>query len=194
LSQVITLDHNSYMKQVDKIRDSHRKSQLVRDLVKLRPRAQVDGAAGTAGKRERLPTYYDVEGAEEGEAEDGAISSTAGRPGAADAQLRLFYPPASAGHNNYTLLKCGPALLKAPLLLLLVLSAKIVCHFSFTDLAVLFAFALAPPVAMSNWCHPCALSPSCRFYKLSSELVHAVLAGLDENSVDFSFRWGFSTS
>ncbi|KAI3424745.1 hypothetical protein D9Q98_008134 [Chlorella vulgaris] len=122
---VITLDHNSYMKQVDKIRDSHRKSQLVRDLVKLRPRAQVDGAAGPAGKRERLPTYYDVEGADAGE-EEGSGTATAG-----DAPLRLFYPPASAGHNNYTLLK---------------------------------------------------------FYKLSSELVHAVLVGLDENSVDFSFR------
>jgi hypothetical protein len=30
--------------------------------------------------------------------------------------------------------------------------------------------------------------PPFRFYKLSSELVHAVMAGLDENSVDFSFR------
>lgn len=39
----------------------------------------------------------------------------------------------------------------------------------------------------------CCTSPLCRFYRLSSELVRAVMLGLDENGVDFSFRCGART-
>lgn len=47
-----------------------------------------------------------------------------------------------------------------------------------------------------NWYHGNPLLPTlhaCRFYRLSSELVRAVMLGLDENGVDFSFRCGKST-
>lgn len=73
--------------------------------MKLVPLSQ---AAQPPGSGQRLPSFFDAQEAEEGE-EEGAASAPAakgaGRPGGAAAP-RLYYPPASAGHNTYTLLKC----------------------------------------------------------------------------------------
>lgn len=75
---------------------------------RLMPRAQ---AALPAGSRDRLPTFFDAQEAAEGEDEGNGSGmpegTTAGsRPGSAvTAAPRLYFPPASAGHNNYTLLK-----------------------------------------------------------------------------------------
>lgn len=45
---------------------------------------------------------------------------------------------------------------------------------------------------MAPLCSPPPM-PLSRFYRLSSELVRAVMLGLDENGVDFSFRCGKGT-
>ncbi|PSC76135.1 TPR and ankyrin repeat-containing 1-like isoform A [Micractinium conductrix] len=139
---VITLKHEAYVAALPHIADSHRKGQQVRNPVKLRPRGGTrsggDARPGSGrpssggGMRqaiasERLPVVYD---AEESEAEGEGSSNGTDSRAFADTE-RLYFPPATAGHNTYTLLK---------------------------------------------------------FYRLSSELVHAVLEGVDENTADFSFR------
>lgn len=72
--QVITLDHKRYEAALPLILESHQKSQLVKDRVKLKARPAAPAPATPGGgrvvARERLPTYYDAEEAEGGEGED----------------------------------------------------------------------------------------------------------------------------
>ena len=111
--------------------------------------------------------------------------SAAGRQGNND--QRTYFPPASAGHNNYTLLKWAGLLVCAN-------CGRFFASARRPDAACCAAVSQQPlsqPECLGQHA-PATLPLLSRFYRLSSELVRAVVLGLDENGVDFSFRCALS--
>lgn len=128
--QAITLSHKRYEQAIDQVRASYRRSQAMRDRLKLRPIATatamgLNASAATASgsnaasataasgrNAQRLPHYYSYDSTAAGTGK-GQQAAGAGQDDAAggagnnggSAPMREHLPPASWGSDTYTLHK-----------------------------------------------------------------------------------------